>query len=281
MNADTKTVEGFGFEWTHFDQTALPEEEQRRIFAGYFRIFPWSQLRPEAVGFDLGCGSGRWAELVAPRVGRLHCIDASSEALAVARRNLLQQRNCVFHHARVDEMPIEDGTMDFGYSLGVLHHVPDTLGGIRACVAKLKPAAPFLIYLYYAFDNRPIWFRAIWRISDMVRRVVSRLPYRAKYWISQVIAVSVYFPLARLSRLAERCGLPVASFPLSAYRNLGFYTMRTDALDRFGTRLEKRFTARQIETMMITAGLERIRFNEQENHWCAVGYKSRSVNLNK
>jgi SAM-dependent methyltransferase len=277
VNADTKTVEGFGVEWTRFDQSALPEEELRRIFEGYFRIFPWNELPPEAVGFDLGCGSGRWAKVVASRVGLLHCIDASGDALGVARRNLLQRTNCIFHHASVDQMPIEDGTMDFGYSLGVLHHVPDTLGGIRACVAKLKPGAPFLVYLYYAFDNRPLWFRAIWRINDTVRRVVSRLPYHAKYSISQIIAVCVYFPLARLSRLAERFGLSVASFPLSAYRNLGFYTMRTDAFDRFGTRLEQRFTAQQIKTMMITAGLERIRFNEQENHWCAIGYKARQV----
>src|SRR5258708_3109470 len=160
-------------------------------------------------------------------------------------------------------MPIKDETMDFGYSLGVLHHVPDTLGGIRACVAKLKPGAPFLVYLYYAFDSRPLWFRATWRISDMVRRLVSRLPYHAKYFISKIIAVCVYVPLARLSPLAERFGLSVATFPLSDYRNQGFYTMRTDAFDRFGTRLEKRFPAKQIRPMMLSAGLERIRFNER------------------
>src|SRR5260370_37476634 len=90
--------------------------------------------------------------------------------------------------------------------------------------------------------------------SHGVRSLVSRLPYRAKYSISQMIAVCVYFPLARLSRLAERFGLPVASFPLSAYRNLGFYTMRTDSLERFATRLETRFTAQQNRTMTITTG---------------------------
>jgi SAM-dependent methyltransferase len=275
-NVDTKTVEGFGFEWTRFDQSALPEAELRRIFEGYFRIFPWSQLPPDAVGFDLGCGSGRWAKLVAPRVRSLHCIDASSEALAAAQHNLLQQTNCVFHHVSVDQMPIDDATMDFGYSLGVLHHVPDTLGGIQACVAKLKPGAPFLVYLYYAFDNRPFWFRGIWRVTDVIRRVVSRLPYRAKHLISQVIAACVYLPLARLARLAGRLGIPVASFPLSTYRNLSFFTMRTDAFDRFATRLEKRFTRKDMETMMIAAGLERIEFNERENYWCAIGYKMKA-----
>ena len=43
---------------------------------------------------------------------------------------------------------------------------------------------------------------------------------------------------------AERLGTDVRHFPLSAYRDRSFYTMRTDALDRFGTRLERRFSRR-------------------------------------
>jgi hypothetical protein len=49
--------------------------------------------------------------------------------------------------------------------------------------------------------------------------------------------------------------------------------MRTDALDRFGTRLERRFTADQIKDMMEKAGLNRIKFSDSAPYWCAVGYK--------
>src|SRR5690606_17467775 len=136
-----------------------------------FGIFPWSRIGPDSVGFDAGCGTGRWAAFVAPRVRTLHCVDASERALDVARRHLAGRDNGVFHHASVADLPFEDGSMDFGYSLGVLHHVPDTAGGIAACARKLKPGAPFLVYLYYAFDNRPPWFRAVWKASDMGRRV--------------------------------------------------------------------------------------------------------------
>lgn len=159
-NVDRKTVEGFGDEWTRFDQAALSERERSTIFDMYFSIFPWKRLPANAEGFDLGCGSGRWAQLVAPRVGRLHCIDPSV-ALDVARRNLATLTNCVFHRASVDAIPLQDGSMDFGYSLGVLHHVPDTLAGLKACVQKLKAGAPFLLYIYYAFDNRPWWFQPL------------------------------------------------------------------------------------------------------------------------
>jgi ubiquinone/menaquinone biosynthesis C-methylase UbiE len=271
INSDRKTVEGFGDEWKRFDQTGMSVEDTKRIFERYFSIFPWSALPNDAVDFDLGCGSGRWAKLVAPRVGTLHCIDPSI-AIEVAHKNLDSQTNCVFHQAGVDDIPLKDRSMDFGYSLGVLHHIPDTCSALVACTTKLKPGAPLLLYLYYAFDNRPVWFRMLWQLSDGVRKVVSRMPHSMRYLVSQVIAGLVYWPLANIAKLAENLGINVANFPLSSYRNYGFYVMRTDALDRFGTRLEQRFTKVEIKTMMESAGLENIRFSEEIPFWCAVGY---------
>jgi SAM-dependent methyltransferase len=272
-NLDLRTVEGFGDEWSRFDQAALPEEELKGLFNAYFRVFPWERLPAGAVGFDLGCGSGRWAKCVAPRVGRLHCIDASPEALGVARRNLAEFHNCELHLSSVDRLAFAAESMDFGYSLGVLHHVPDTAGGIAACTRLLKPGAPLLLYLYYAFDNQPPWYRLIWSASDLARRAISRSPLWLRFLISQVIAVAVYYPVSRISLLLEKMGKNVGRIPLSAYRHLSLYTMRTDALDRFGTRLEQRFTAVQIRGMMEAAGLDHVHFCDAPPYWCAVGYR--------
>lgn len=275
-NVDSAVVRAFGEEWSYFDQANLSKADFQQVFASYFKIFPWDQLPAAPRGFDLGCGSGRWARGVAPRVGELHCIDASSAALTVARRNLAAFSNVELHCASVDAMPIADGSMDFGYSLGVLHHVPDTSQGIRSCVSKLKAGAPFLVYLYYAFDNKPAWFRAIWRLSDLFRRLICRLPFRLKNAVCIVFAASVYLPLARLTRVLELAGTAnkvLSLIPLSQYRDKSFYTMRTDSLDRFGTRLEQRFTADQIRLMMEDAGLERVQFSPAEPFWCAVGYR--------
>ena len=49
--------------------------------------------------------------------------------------------------------------------------------------------------------------------------------------------------------------------------------MRTDALDRFGTRLEKRYTRQEIKEMLVNAGMERITFSDSPC-WCAVGYQT-------
>jgi len=278
-NLDAATVEGFGAEWSRFDQSALSEAERERLFGQYFSLFPWERLPPAAVGFDLGVGSGRWARAVAPRVGELHCIDASPAALAVARRTLGGQANCRFHEASVAAMPLAPESMDFGYSLGVLHHAPDTAAGLAACARELKRGAPFLVYLYYAFDNRPRWFRLLWRLSDLGRRVISRLPFALRTRLAEAIAALVYWPLARVAADAERRGRKVEGWPLAAYRERSFYTMRTDALDRFGTRLERRFTRDEIQRMLEAAGFTDIRFRDDVPYWCALGTKRETCQI--
>ena len=272
-NLDRATVDDFGREWRRFDQSAVSNAEVRRRFGEYFALFPWDRLPRDAVGFDAGCGSGRWAALVAPRVGRLHCVDASAAALSVAQKGLVGLSNVDFHAAPLDAMPLPDNSMDFGYSLGVLHHLPDPAAGLAACVNKLKRGAPMLVYIYYAFENRPAWFRLLWRASDLLRHALSKAPFRLKSAIAELLAACVYWPLARAARLSERLGGNVANWPLSAYRRRSYYAMRTDALDRFGTRLEHRMTQAEIKVLMEQAGLSEIRFRDGVPFWCAIGRK--------
>jgi ubiquinone/menaquinone biosynthesis C-methylase UbiE len=274
-NIDPDVATGFGYEWSTFRQSEaeLSPADRGAIFNSYFRIFPWNALSEHAQGLDVGCGSGRWSAMVAPRVGHLHLLDASEDALAVARQNLTGQSNVSFHLASVGNIPLADGSLDFAFSLGVLHHVPDTIAAIRSIAAKLKAGAPFLIYLYYALDNRPWWYRAIWYASDVLRQAISRLPQGLRLLTSQIIAISVYWPLARFAALLERAGLSTSAIPLESYRHRAFYVMRTDAYDRFCTKLEQRFTRGQIETMLVDAGFGEIRFSDTVPYWCAVGRK--------
>lgn len=270
-NEDPSTIASFGSEWTRFDQSSLSPAEHQKIFDEYFAIFPWQELPPSAVGADVGCGSGRWAKLVVDRIGHLHCLDASPEALVVARHTLADRDNVSFHCESISALPFEEASLDFCYSLGVLHHVPDTAEAIRMCAKVLKPGAPMLLYLYYALDNRPIWFRALWRASDVGRAIISKLPERLKSLFTDMIAISVYWPLARFAWVVERLGRKVDGLPLAYYRSHSLYTMRTDSRDRFGTPLEQRFSLDEIQRMMANSGLENIVHSPNPPYWCLVG----------
>ena len=69
QNIDQATVDGFGAEWAAYDQSGLEKAEYDVLTDAYFSIFPFESLPADAEGFDLGCGSGRWAARVIDRVG--------------------------------------------------------------------------------------------------------------------------------------------------------------------------------------------------------------------
>ena len=219
-NTDPATVEGFGREWTTFSQSErdLTDEDRRAIFESYFAIFPWDRMPPQSVGADIGCGSGRWAMLVAPRVGTsAPAVDARRRGIVGRAQKFGRLRQCHFSPGvGIGACRFDDDALDFAYSLGVLHHVPDTAQAIRDIGAKLKPGAPFLTYLNYAFDNRSAAYRMLWKISNAGR--LNPLT-RALPGCSSPRRPSsprlVYWPLARMAALLEKFGLRPRSWPLS------------------------------------------------------------------
>jgi len=273
-NVDWDVVSDFGTEWEEFQFDSYDLDMLKETWNQYFDIFPWEDISDNAEGFDMGCGSGRWAQFVIPRVGRLNCIDPSS-AIHVAKSNLKKFDNAFFFKETVEECSLENGSQDFGYSLGVLHHIPDTQKAIQGCASKLKKGAPFLLYLYYDFEDKPALFKFIWKLTDLLRlKVISKLPPRIKKLICSIIAIIIYYPLAKLSRILEFFGVNVDNLPLSDYRNKSFYIMNNDALDRFGTKLEQRFSQKDITSMLKNSGFHKITFSNKTPYWTCISYKS-------
>jgi len=148
---------------------------------------------------------------------------------------------------------------------------------MKSCVELLRPGSPFLIYIYYNFENRPLIYKLIWRLSNLLRLIISNRSSRSKNYLADIIALFCYLPISRLSWLMEKLGCKASFMPLYYYRNRSFFTLRTDSRDRFGTILEKRYSKKEIEKMMTKAGLENIRFHDTAPYWCAVGFKKNEV----
>ncbi|MDM8557669.1 hypothetical protein [Candidatus Parabeggiatoa sp. HSG14] len=86
-NLNLKTVQGFGDEWSKFNQSSLTEQELQQLCSRYFKIFPWESLPDKPIGFDLGCGSVHWRKVVsADKVNILHCIDTSEYRVSRLRQ---------------------------------------------------------------------------------------------------------------------------------------------------------------------------------------------------
>lgn len=271
-NVDPATVAHFGQEWSRFTQKGGWGDtgQMRKVFEAYFAPLPKQALNPAAVVGDFGAGSGRWAALVAPRVRQLYVLEPSAAAMSVARSNLVDHLNVTYLQEPIGGPSMPAGSLDVAYSLGVIDHVPDSVQALRDVRAALRPGGLFLGYLYYALDNRPGWYRVVWRLSDRLRSAVSGFSEKRKRIATDLAATVVYWPLARTSRLLAALGIRTSLIPLSQYADRSFYVMRNDALDRFGSPLEQRFTKVEIAHMLGDAGFDvsTLVFSDQEPFWC-------------
>ncbi len=270
-NFDEDTVNSFGEEWEHFN--TFTDAEIKTAGDQYFDIVDKEWLKGKHA-LDVGCGSGRWTKYVSQYAGFVEAIDPSKAVLASAK--LLQESpNTRISKAGVDNIPFEDNSFDFVFSLGVLHHIPNTQLAMQRCVEKLKPEGKFLVYLYYNFEQRGVLFKSLFFLSHIIRLVISKLPASLKRLVCDLIAVVVYLPLIYISKIIEKLGFSNLSnqIPLSYYKSHSFFIVRNDALDRFGTPLEQRFSRAEITKMMENCGLKNIIISENEPYWHAIGEK--------
>lgn len=273
-NIDKSTVDSFGEEWKAFH--AFGARDMQRLGDSYFDIVTEEMINPSSIAADFGCGSGRWTKYIAPRVKKVAAIDPS-DAIFAADELLAATPNVELFKASISNLPFDDNYFDFGFSLGVLHHIPDTAQAMKDCVKKIKPGGWFLVYLYYDFEDRGFLFKTLYKLSNGIRWGVSKFPAGLKRFVCNILAVLFYMPFVLFSRLLRFLGVSKkirSKIPLHGYEGTSFYIIRNDALDRFGTPLEQRFSRAEIETMMRNSGLTDIIFGKEIPFWHAAGRKA-------
>jgi len=269
-NIDERVVESFGQEWKKFSR--FTDDELEVAGRQYFDIVTEEMIHRNALVLDAGCGNGRWSRYISKKVKFIEAIDVSSSVIR-ASEFLSDCNNVRVTRASVSDLPFPDQAFDFIMSIGVLHHLPDTEQGIRSLVTKLKQGGYMYLYLYYNMENKGMLYKTLYHLSDFFRIIISSLPQSLKKPICDLIAIFVYLPFVLLGKLVKTL-VPRNNLyrrvPLSYYTDKSFNTIRNDALDRFGTPLEKRFSKKMIEQMMIRSGLGEIIFSNNEPYWHCV-----------
>ena len=270
-NINMETVDSFSAEWSKFNN--FSEKEINLAGDQYFDIVSPDIYSGKSV-LDVGCGTGRWSKYLASKVRILEAIDPSDAVISAAK--LLQnEKNIRISKASVNGIPFPDNSFDFVFSLGVLHHIPDTQNAMYECVKKVKSGGYFLVYLYYDFDNRGKFYKLLFLASNLIRRVVCILPSTLKKAACDLLALLVYLPIISISKFLLLIGVKkiIKHIPLSYYADKSINIIRNDSLDRFGTPLEQRYSQKEIYRMMSSCGLNDIIFSKNEPFWHAIGRK--------
>jgi SAM-dependent methyltransferase len=243
-----RTQASFGYEWSVFNDWSLSGEVN---FQDYFGGLDLESLR-DGVVLDAGCGMGRHARQVAPYAGRLVAADFSA-AIEQAARNTATQPNVLCIQADILHLPLADGSIDFAYSMGVLHHLADTRAALASLARKVRPGGRVRIYLYWKLHG---WRGLLLKVATALRVVTTRLPFHALrlfcWLLSLALWAGVVMPYRALSRLGVRTH---ESFPLFVYTKYPFRILYNDQFDRLSAPIERRFDADEVKALLESVGL--------------------------
>ncbi len=154
----------FSFEWQRWRKTQFDTDAHHpslRTFIASTGRQP-GELAGKAV-LDAGCGAGRYMDLLARSGAQTIGIDLS-QAVEVAQENLGHYANCHFVQGDLMHPPFRTGAFDFIYSIGVLHHTPDTRAAFRALAPLVKPGGELAVWVY-----------ALRRLSEAFERFPDRV----------------------------------------------------------------------------------------------------------
>ena len=139
--------------------------QRRTTQIAFFDSAPavWDRMRAELIGQrtdllgllelvddrwtvgDLGCGTGHVSEAIGPCVRQVIAVDESGPMLTAARKRLAPLDNIELRTGRLEEIPIEDETLDAAIMFLVAHYIADPLAVMQEVARVLKPGGRLLI----------------------------------------------------------------------------------------------------------------------------------------
>ncbi len=150
-------AENFGFEWLKFQKTQLDSHTGSTHTANtFFTKTGWSleDFSENDLILDVGCGAGRFIEVIAETGATIIGVDVS-QAVEAAYDNVGHYPNVHILQADVFDLPFKKESFDKIYSIGVLHHTPSTQQAFEQLPPLLKPAGELAIWVYRKIPFAP------------------------------------------------------------------------------------------------------------------------------
>lgn len=264
-----RTFASFGYEWTRFDRL---KPEAQLVWRRWFADVPFESLRA-GIGLDAGCGKGQYSRLCAPYLDWIVALDGSV-AVEAAARNLAEVPNATVVRADLRHAPFADGSFDFIFCVGVLHHLADPQRGVRSLARLLSPGGYLLIYVYSRPDRPGVRSLGL-SVASLLRKVTVRLPLPLLRSLSVPIAALLWVTLIVPGRIGDRLDFePLSRLPLSMFRRIPFRDLAQGTFDLLAAPLERRFVRYEVESLLRTAGLEPVVLREDAG-WIALARGAR------
>lgn len=185
LSSDQDILSGhkFGISWKEFSRY---DEKYRNQFFDWLNPVAPSFLRNKTI-LECGCGKGRHTRIVAESMAKNVVAVDIGDAIEIAYAQVGKLPNVHFVQADIANMPLRQ-VFDFGYSVGVLHHMDSPEGGFKSLASKVKPDGSICVWVY-GFENN-WWIVNI--VTPLRKAVTSKLPTYVLKTLTALLTVAVY-----------------------------------------------------------------------------------------
>jgi SAM-dependent methyltransferase len=207
---------------------------------------------------DAGCGMGRWLHFAREVGAQIVGMDVSAAIDVAAAR---EGEGADFVQADLRFPPFAPASFDVVYCLGVVHHLEDPLTGVRALARLVRPGGALRLYVYRSLNDEPLWKRLLFGAVSGLRRLTTRLPYRAVHAVSWLVAATATGLFLWPRRLLRRWSFGdrlTRGVPLVHYADVPFRMVVSEQFDRLVAPIEGRFSRDEVEAWLRDAGLEMV-----------------------
>lgn len=243
-------AESFGFQWRQYARTQLDDAHSDQSEKDFHDK---TGLTPDALNgklvLDVGCGTGRFAEVATRWGASVIGIDLSAAA-EVAASNL-SDRKFVALQADVFALPFATDSFDCIYSIGALHHTPNCEQAVRLLPQYLKPGGTLAVWLYSAYNP---WYR----LSDVYRKATRRLPANTLHGILRVVVPAVN-AVDNTLRAVPGIGRPMSAFVRYVFpvnRNPNRQWRVLDTFDWYSPQYQSKHTYEEVFRWFESCGME-------------------------
>lgn len=269
-NLGEKTIADFGEQWTTYtdnDGYYGSVEILDDVFGPLLATSDFAGLRIA----DIGAGTGRFTDVLL-RCGAATVLAVEpSDAFKVLQANTASQADRIEYFNVLGERFIATRPVDFAFSYGVLHHVPNPDPVVSAMFRSLREGGRIGIWLYGYEGNQAY---------VVTLSVLGRLTRRLPHWALAALVWLLNWPLTAYAFACRWLSLPLAGYMRMVYLKLTPAKRRLVLYDQLNPAYAMYYRREEVHALLEKAGFTQIRlFHRHGYSWTAVAIKPHGPHL--
>jgi SAM-dependent methyltransferase len=263
VHADDQTIKDFGEQWLRY-----PDSEgyygSLELFSDV--LFPF--LKPEKIKgsrvAEIGSGTGRIVNCLLEAGAKQVFAIEPSDAFEALCRNIAEPGKVTCLKITGDQLPAY-GDLDYVFSIGVLHHIPDPAPVVDAAFNALGPGSHFIVWLY-GKEGNSLYLSLI----GPLRILTKRLPHFILVFFVQIM----YWPLVLYIKLCRWLALPLQRYMLSVLKRMSPEKRRLIIYDQLNPAYAKYYTREEAIKLLEDGGFINVRIHHRHGYsWTVIGTK--------